>query len=171
MLFISLGTVHNQRVDFLRWFSEAFAGLDWHVVGTLGGPAHNGGIGALPPNFEVHPWVPQLAILEHTKVFLSDGGLGGVMSALRQGTPTLLAPEVAERDMDARRVVELGLGQIGQLGQITAEGLRQAVADLAADDATTVRAQQIREHIRAAGGTRRSQQFWHQVAQYVKLGR
>jgi MGT family glycosyltransferase len=139
VLFISLGTVHNQRVDFLRLFSEAFAGLDWHVVVTLGDPAHNGDLGELPPNFEVHPWVPQLAVLEHATVFLSNGGLGGVMSALRQGTPMLLAPEVAEQDMDARRVVELGLGQVVQLDQITAEGLRQAVVDLAADDTTTAR--------------------------------
>jgi dTDP-L-oleandrosyltransferase len=154
VLFISLGTVHNQRMDFFRLFTEAFADLDWHVVVTLGDPTHDGDLGPLPSNFEVHPWVPQLAVLAHATVFLSNGGLGGVMSALREGTPMLLAPEVAEQDMDARRVVELGLGRIVQLDDITPKKLGRAVLSLAADDTTTERVRRMREHILAAGGTR-----------------
>ncbi len=156
VLFISLGTVHNQRPDFVRLFAKAFGDLDWHVVFTLGVPEHSGDIGDLPANFEVHPWVPQLAVLEHATVFLSNGGLGGVMSALSHGTPLLLAPEVAEQDMDAQRVAELGLGRIVDLEGIAAEDLRQAVLDLAADREIAANVSRMRSHVRDAGGTARA---------------
>ncbi|CCH32039.1 macrolide family glycosyltransferase [Actinosynnema sp. NPDC047251] len=156
VLFISLGTVHNQRPDFFRLFAGAFGDLDWHVVVTLGVPEHDGDLGDLPPNFEVHPWVPQLAVLEHAAVFLSNGGLGGVMSALRAGTPLLLAPEVAEQDMDAQRVVELGLGRLVDLDGIAPDDLRQAVLDLAADREIATAVTRMRDHVHAAGGTSRA---------------
>lgn len=155
VLFISLGTVHNARPDFFRLFATAFADLDWHVVVTLGGWA-DADLGELPPNFEVHPWIPQLAVLEHASVFLSNGGLGGVMAAVQQGTPLLLAPEVAEQDMDARQVVELGLGRIVELSTITPDELRSAVLDLAADEPTAARVRWMRDRVLESGGTERA---------------
>ncbi|PRY40386.1 macrolide family glycosyltransferase [Umezawaea tangerina] len=155
VLFISLGTVHNARPDFFRLFATAFADLDWHVVVTLGGWTAED-LGDLPPNFEVHPWLPQLAVLEHATVFLSNGGLGGVMAAVQQGTPLLLAPEVAEQDMDARQVVELGLGRIVELSTITPESLRQAVLDLSTDTPTTARLNWMRDRVTESGGTTRA---------------
>ncbi|MCS7478728.1 macrolide family glycosyltransferase [Umezawaea endophytica] len=155
VLFISLGTVHNARPDFFRLFATAFADLDWHVVVTLGGWA-DADLGELPPNFEVHPWIPQVAVLEHATVFLSNGGLGGVMSAVQQGTPLLLAPEVAEQDMDARQVVELGLGRVVELSTITPDALRHAVLDLAADERTAAKVRWMRDRVRESGGTARA---------------
>jgi MGT family glycosyltransferase len=154
MLFISLGTQYNERPASFRLFAEAFGGLDWQVVVSLGGarpPA-----GPVPDNFQVHPWVPQLAVLDQASVFVSNGGLGGITSALRQGTPMVLAPEAAEQEMHAGRVVELGLGRVVRLAELTAAELRQVVLDLAADEATAGRLAAMRSLAREAGGTRRA---------------
>ncbi len=153
MLFISLGTQYNERPASFRLFAEAFGGLDWQVVVSLGGARAPGSV---PDNFQVYPWVPQLAVLSRARVFLSNGGLGGVTSALRQGTPMVLVPEAAEQEMHAGRVAELGLGRVVRLASLTAAELRQVVLELAADEATAGRLAAMRELARAAGGTRRA---------------
>lgn len=156
VLFISLGTLYNERPDFFRLFVEAFGELDWHVVMSLGGSTSTVGLGPVPPNFELHSWVPQLAVLEHANVFVSNGGLGGITSALRQATPLVLMPEAAEQEMHARQVADLGLGRIVRFDEITAAELRQTVVDLARDDATLARLREMRSLVREAGGTRRA---------------
>jgi MGT family glycosyltransferase len=156
VLFISLGTLYNERPEHLRRFAEAFGQLEWQVVMSVGGSSSTAAGGELPPNFELHEWVPQLSVLEHASVFLTNGGLGGITSALQQGTPMVLVPEAAEQLMHAGQVADLGLGRIVSLADSTPEQLRDAVLAVAADQAMAARADELRAVIRAAGGTRRA---------------
>lgn len=154
VLFISLGTLYNERPDHFRRFLRAFGSLDWRVVMSTGGGALD--TGPVPPNFEVHSWVPQLAVLRQASVFLTNGGLGGITSALQEGVPLVLMPEAAEQEMHSGQVAALGLGRIVRPNETTPEQLRDTVLEVAADKATLARVRYLRSLIEEAGGTRRA---------------
>jgi MGT family glycosyltransferase len=60
VIYISLGTVFNANDDFYRRCFEAFADLDRHVVLSIGSRTDMSRLGAIPDNFIVRPFVPQL---------------------------------------------------------------------------------------------------------------
>ncbi|MFF4607336.1 macrolide family glycosyltransferase [Streptomyces sp. NPDC001339] len=155
VLLVSLGTAFNDRPEFFRTCVAAFSGVPWHVVLSVGGvdPAE---LGEVPPNIEVHPRVPQLAVLEKASVFVTHSGMGSTMESLHYGTPMVTLPQTVEQAAIAHRVAELGLGTGLPEGGITAEGLRAAVLGLASDAAVRERVRAMGERVRQAGGARRA---------------
>jgi len=152
VLMVSLGTSVFRDPDFYRTCVDAFRDSDWQVVLH----AHKGldldAVGELPPNVEVHRWLPQLAVLEHTDILLCHGGLGTLMAAFAKDTPVVVVPNSGEQMVNADRVVELGLGSVLAKREITAAGLRAAVAELHADQGVRARVEAMSAAIRRAGG-------------------
>jgi MGT family glycosyltransferase len=140
---------------FLETCVSAFAGLGWHVVISTGPHLDPAELGPLPPNMEAHRQVPQLTILKKAKLFISHGGLGGILEALSLGVPILALPQLPEHHIAGDRIVELGLGRTAEL-DISAGELKAAVLDLAADAPTANALAQMQEHIRKAGGAARA---------------
>lgn len=88
VLLISLGSAFTQQPDFYRACLAAFGRLPgWHVVLQIGRQVDPATLGELPPNFEVHPWVPQLAVLEQANAFITHAGMGGTQEGLYCGCP------------------------------------------------------------------------------------
>jgi MGT family glycosyltransferase len=156
VLLVSFGSSNykGQRA-FLETCVSAFAGLGWHVVISTGPHLDPAELGPLPPNMEAHRQVPQLAILRKAKLFISHGGLGGILEALSLGVPILAFPQLAEHHIAGDRIAELGLGRTAEL-DISAGELKAAVLDLAADAPTANALAQMQEHIRKAGGAARA---------------
>ncbi len=65
MLLISLGSAYTRQPEFYRRCLAAYGNLPgWHVVLQIGKYTDPKELGDIPPNVEVHSWVPQRAILE-----------------------------------------------------------------------------------------------------------
>ncbi|NKE60675.1 glycosyl transferase [Lentzea sp. PSKA42] len=124
--------------------ADAARGMPWHLVtkGKVHKPA---------PNVEVHDDVPQLAVLEHASVFITRGGLAGVMEALHHGVPMIVVPHQADQRLNGQRVEELGLGVL--LDTVTEEGVRSLVSQLTSDSAISARVKDMRRMIHGAGGS------------------
>ena len=118
--------------------------MPWHLVtkGAVRRPA---------PNVEVHADVPQLAVLEHASVFITRGGLGGVMEALYHGVPMIVVPRMTDQHLNGQRVEELGLGVL--LDTVTEEGVRSLVSQLSSDSAISARVKDMQRMIQRAGGS------------------
>lgn len=155
VVLISLGTTYNDQPDFFRTCAAAFADLPWHVVMTVGGldPAS---VAPLPPNVEVHPWVPMQAFLEPAAVLVCHGGWGTVMHALHAGTPVVVVPQIGESDEAAAQVAALGLGEVLRPDEVTPEVLRDAVLRLSADEDVAASVAGMQRAVRAAGGADRA---------------
>lgn len=110
-------------------------------------------LGTAPDNFEVHRVVSQIDVLAHAKVLLSHAGVGGLMEALREGIPLVVVPHTPEQEFNARRVVELGLGEYLPTVSPSPAELRQAVERVATDSRMAARVAAMRQEIAAAGGT------------------
>jgi MGT family glycosyltransferase len=156
VLLVSFGSSNYKgQQAFLGTCVSAFAGLGWHVVISTGPHLDPAELGPLPPNMEAHRQVPQLAILKKAKLFISHGGLGGILEALSLGVPILAFPQSPEHHIAGDRIAELGLGRTAEL-DISADELKAAVLDLAADALTAGALAQMQEHIRKAGGAARA---------------
>lgn len=124
--------------------ADAARGMPWHLVtkGNVLSPAMN---------VETHDEVPQLAVLEHAGVFITRGGMGGVMEALHHGVPMIVVPHMTDQRLHGQRVEELGLGVL--LDTVTVEGVRSLVSQLTSDSAISARVKDMRRMIHQAGGS------------------
>lgn len=154
---ISLGTTFNRNPDFFRRCAQAFAGVPWHVVITLGSRVDPAELGDLPPNVEAHQWVPHTVLLRTAAVFVCHAGMGTMMEALSFATPLVLVPpDVTEHRINARRAAELGLGRSLASVDVSPEDIRDAVLDVAQDPAIRSNVADMREILLAAGGAIRA---------------
>ena len=78
------------------------------------------------------------------------------MESMYFGVPMVLIPQQPEQYMHAQHVVDLGLGVMLDKGSVTASTLREAVEDVAHNEAYRERAQRMQQSVRAAGGYQRA---------------
>jgi len=129
LLYISLGTLNNNKPGFYESCFEAFADSEWDVLMAVGNRVDRSAW-RLPTNIRVEPFIPQLQVLRQASVFISQGGMNSVQEALYFGVPVIAVPSTGEQALTAQRINELQLG-IGMEGeQPSSAGLKKAVNDL-----------------------------------------
>ena len=112
VLFVSLGTVVNDRPDFFAAVARAFAGSDWHVAMAVGDQVDPATLGPIPANFEIRLFFPQQNVLKYATAFLTHAGMNSVMESLARRVPMIACPQTPEQAANARQVEALGLGRI-----------------------------------------------------------
>ena len=91
---------------------------------------------------------PQLDVLAHADVFITHAGMGGAGEALWFGVPTVAIPQAVDQFANAAQLEAIGAGvQLGELGVREAVGAALECAP---------RARELREQVRANGGSARA---------------
>jgi MGT family glycosyltransferase len=150
-LFVSLGTAFNERPDFYRACVEAFGGTG-PVAMAVGERVRREDLGLVPDNVDVRSWFPQPAVLRHARAFVSHAGMGSTMEALYYGVPLVCVPQMMEQEVNAGRVVELGLGVRLDPDGLTAADLRSAVDTVTVEPGMRSALDGMRAAIARAGG-------------------
>jgi MGT family glycosyltransferase len=109
-------------------------------------------LGPVPHNIDVRPWFPQPAVLRHARAFVSHAGMGSTMEALYYGVPLVCVPQMIEQEVNAGRVVELGLGVRLDPDGLTAADLSSAVDTVTADGGVRSALDGMRAAIARTGG-------------------
>ncbi|MFE6024996.1 macrolide-inactivating glycosyltransferase [Streptomyces niveus] len=162
VLLVSLGSANTKQPGFYRACVEAFGDLPgWHVVLQIGKFVDPSELGEIPGNIEVHPWVPQLAILRKADAFITHAGAGGSQEGLATGTPMLAIPLAVDQFGNADTLVQLGVARRLPMEDVTAEALREAVTALVADPEVARRGEEIKQDMAKEGGT-------HQAADIIE---
>ena len=131
LVYISLGTVVNDRPDFYAKCIEAFRDQNLDVVISCGKAIDLETLGTLPENIRAYPYVNQLDVLARADVFITHCGMNSVSESLYMATPTVLYPQTNEQRAVARRVAEFGAGRI--LIDDSVHGVRSAVYEILND--------------------------------------
>ncbi|MET7606054.1 macrolide family glycosyltransferase [Streptomyces avermitilis] len=152
LVFVSLGTIHNDNVAFFQSCVDAFAGLPWDVVMAVGNQIDTAVLSGVPAHVEVRRHVPQLQVLREADLFVTHAGMGSVMESLSFGVPMVAIPQMSEQRANADRVVELGLGALLHRDRVTAQALREAARGVLGAPSYAERAGWMRERIAASGG-------------------
>ncbi|WP_433830468.1 macrolide family glycosyltransferase [Actinoplanes sp. CA-015351] len=156
VLLVSLGSAFTDHADFYRRCLTAFGDLPgWHTVLQIGKHVDPATLGGIPDSVEVHPWVPQLAILDQADAFLTHAGMGGSSEGLWAGTPMIAAPQAADQFANAAQLAELGVATVIDSATVTAAELRKTLLDLLAGSAPAQSAT-IKARVRAEGGADRA---------------
>ncbi|MFD7661964.1 macrolide family glycosyltransferase [Streptomyces sp. NPDC059788] len=157
VLLVSLGSAFTREPGFYRECVEAFGDLPgWYVVLQIGKHVEVSEIGEVPDNFEVHHWVPQLAVLRQADAFITHAGMGGSQEGLASGVPMVCVPQAVDQFMNADSLQRLGVARHVPKEEATARVLREAVLALVDDPEVGAASERIRREVAGEGGAKRA---------------
>ncbi|HEV2372328.1 MAG TPA: macrolide family glycosyltransferase [Streptosporangiaceae bacterium] len=148
LVLMSMGTAHDRGSQFFRACALAMADLPIRLLLVTGGCVDLAELQDLPGNVEVKEWIDYAATLGRADVFVTHGGINGVMEALHYAVPVVVIPDRMEQIANAERVVELGVGvRVSKVGE-----LRDAVLGVLSGNEIRKRLGEMRAAVRSAGG-------------------
>ncbi len=150
LIYISLGTLFNERVDFFRACIEAFSDDHYNVIMSIGNKIDPASLGAIPDNFIVRPHVPQLEILQRADLFITHGGMNSASEGCWYGVPMIVLPQVGDQVVIAGRIQQLGAAE--KLTDITPQTIRALAEKVLGDSNYKMQSEKIGETFREAGG-------------------
>ncbi|MFN2747203.1 MULTISPECIES: macrolide family glycosyltransferase [unclassified Bacillus (in: firmicutes)] len=156
VMLISLGTAFNAWPEFYQMCIDAFGGSKWRVIMAVGTTIDPESFADIPENFSIHQRVPQLEILKKASLFITHGGMNSTMEGLNAGVPLIVIPQMAEQEMTAERVNELGLGIHLKPEETTVAILQEAVSQVDGDAELMKRVQDMQKNIKEAGGAEKA---------------
>ena len=152
IVYVSLGTLFNDNLNFYRTCFAAFEKDDVQVIVSIGPTVSKDDLGAPPSNVIVKNHVPQMEVLQRASVFVTHGGMNSVSESLAYGVPVVVVPQMGEQAIVGRRVEELGAGLYVAKDEASVDTLRGSVRQLLTDDRFRRQAAVIRESFENAGG-------------------
>jgi len=155
-ILISMGTMYNDEAEFYRRSFRAFGDWPDPVVLAVGHRVDRAQLPEPPANFIVREYVPQVALLETARLFITHGGINSAHEAMLHGVPMVVLPQRADHYAVAGQVEAVGAGVVLDRSQATAERLADAARRALADPQFRVRSARMGETLRAAGGHRRA---------------
>ncbi|MBR2996524.1 MAG: glycosyl transferase [Lachnospiraceae bacterium] len=157
LVYISLGTVINDRPDFYAKCIEAFRDDNLDVIISCGKTVDIAGLGELPENIKVIDYVDQLDVLSRADVFITHCGMNSVSESLYMAAPMVLFPQTNEQEAVARRVREIGAGM--NLKDDSAAGIRDAVKEILNTPSYKKAAQECSDDFRSCPGAEGAADF------------
>lgn len=152
VIYISLGTIFNNSIEFYESCFKAFDNMDVKVIMSVGENTDINTFKFIPSNFIVRNHVSQLEVLKHTDVFITHGGMNSTSEGLYYDVPLILIPQSADQPAVANRVAELGAGIAIRKDKVTPELLKQSVANILSDNNFKINSGKIGKSLREAGG-------------------
>ena len=156
-VYISLGTVENNKQSFYRDCLKALAGEEYRVIISAGENTDLAALGQIPENCIVQPSVDQSAVLAVTDVFLTHCGMNSVSEALYYGIPLVLYPSTPEQQGVANRVQELGAGCF--LKGTSTKEIQEIIKNVLNNAAMRGRAKAIADGFHRCGGAKAAVDF------------
>ena len=152
LIYISLGTVFNQAIDFYKLCFKAFGNTVHTVVMSIGEKAQISDLGQIPKNFIVKNYVPQTEVLKYTKLFITHGGMNSTHEGLYYGVPLIVIPQSADQPIIAQQVANIGAGIKLQMQNLTANQLHETADHVLNHSSFHKTVVNIRESFRKSGG-------------------
>ena len=116
LVYISMGTVNNDMMRFYKNCIDALKDSDYQVVISVGSQVEIKKLEEYviksegKAQFQVFPYVDQIAVLEKADAFLTHCGMNSVSEALYFKVPLVMYPQTNEQKGVAFRVNEIGAG-------------------------------------------------------------
>ncbi|MDC2866585.1 macrolide family glycosyltransferase [Bacillus sp. BP-3] len=151
-IYISLGTVFNQAIDFYKLCFKAFGNTDHTVVMSIGQKVQISDLEDIPKNFIVKNYVPQTEVLKYAKLFITHGGMNSTHEGLYYGVPLIVIPQSADQPVVAQRVATIGAGINLSMNRLTANQLWETADQVLHNPSFLKEVGNISESFQKSGG-------------------
>jgi len=155
VIYISLGTIFNNSIEFYENCFKAFDNMDVKIVMSVGKNTDINAFKYIPSNFIVRNYVSQLEILKHADVFITHGGMNSTNEGLYYDVPLILIPQSVDQPSVANRVATLGAGIVIEKDKVTQETLKQSVINILSNNDFKINSEKIGKSLREGGGYKR----------------
>lgn len=146
VVLVTQGTVATDPAELIAPALGGLTNQDVTVVAT-GVTGTAGLAGAVPANTEVHAFVPYSSLMPHVAVMVTNGGFGGVQSALAHGVPLVVAGTTEDKPEVGARAAWSGVGVHLRTRAPSPDQIRQAVRTVLADPSYRRRAEALRDEM------------------------
>ena len=157
VVYISLGTVLNDNLDFYKKCILAFKNSNLKVIISVGKNTDISKLGDIPDDFIVKNSVNQVAVLEIADCFISHSGMNSVNESLYYGVPMILYPQHSEELAVTNRVIELGAGI--RLKRQSTNSIYDTVMEVLNNTSYKNNAQKISQGLKSSGGAKSGADF------------
>ena len=151
-IYISLGTVFNEAIDFYKLCMKAFENSEHTIVMSIGSNTKISDLGDIPKNFIVKNYVPQTELLTYTKLFITHGGMNSTHEGLYNGVPLIVIPQSADQPVIAKQVENIGAGVTLQMKELTEGQICESVEHVLQNSSFKEAALNMKESFRKSGG-------------------
>ncbi len=165
LVYVSLGTVVNDKPDFYLKCILALKDLNVDVVISCGHAIKREIFGSLPENIKIYPYVNQLEVLSKADVFITHCGMNSVSESLYMSTPMVLYPQTNEQRAVARRVKEIGAGI--EFVNDSVQGIRSTVQKILDNDVYLFAAKNCSVDFRSCTGANGAADFIESAPHFV----
>lgn len=101
----------NELTDF-NFYKNCFEALgfrdDIDIIMCIGKRINRNDLGAIPKNFKLYDYIPQLEVLKQADLFITHGGMNSTNEALYNNLPLIIVPQFGDQATVAKRVQEWG---------------------------------------------------------------
>jgi UDP:flavonoid glycosyltransferase YjiC (YdhE family) len=146
VVFVTQGTAATDPTNLVLPTVEALAGDDVLVIGTTGGrdPEQVLPASRRPANAVLDPFIPFTEIVPLADVMVTNGGFGGVQTALTYGVPLVGAGSSEDHMESNARLKWSGAGVSLRSERQSAKTIGPAVREILADPSYRRRAQELK---------------------------
>lgn len=141
----TLGTEFNSESgDLFDRILAAIGELDFPAVVAVGRDLDPARFGSQPSHVHVEQHVDLGALVPRASVVLHHGGSGMFLQSVLGGAPQIVFPMGADQPFTAERVQQLGVGRVLDPFTASPVTIRDAIAEIHADEATRSRVLDLR---------------------------
>jgi UDP:flavonoid glycosyltransferase YjiC (YdhE family) len=156
LVIVTQGTHHLELIDLIQPAVKGLSDLDVSVIATTG---RRGRIEVgieVPQNARIVDFWTSDRSCPRLRVFLTNGGWGGVLASLAAGVPLVVAGGDIDKPAIAAWVGRAGVGINLRTGRPKPEAVAAAVKEILIDPAYAERARQIGTELATLGGAQKS---------------
>ena len=152
LIYISMGTVINDSIDFYKKCIKALADTEYQVIISVGNLINIEELGVIPDNITISRFVDQIAVLSQSDLFLTHCGMNSVNESLYYKVPLVMFPQTSEQDGVATRVEQLGAGI--RLKYVNAKSIKETIENVLHTKSYYEQAAKISEGIQKCTGVK-----------------
>ncbi|MGK0532888.1 macrolide family glycosyltransferase [Bacillus sp. 'calajunan'] len=152
LIYISMGTVFNQQMDFYYTCFETFKNFPATIILSVGKHIDINQLKNVPHNFKVYNYVPQLEVLKQANLFITHGGMNSSSESLYFGVPMIVIPVMGDQPIVAQRIEDLKAGIQLNLKNLTPATLYNTVMEVLYNDVYLENSHKIKCTLKDAGG-------------------
>jgi zeaxanthin glucosyltransferase len=156
LIYASMGTLQNRRIEIFQAIARACEGLDAQLVISLGGAGNPDSLAELPGSPLVVGNAPQLQLLEKASLVITHAGMNTALESLSYGVPMVAIPVTNDQPGVAAGVVWTGSGEVVPATRATVPRLRSAISRVLDDDTYRQNARRMQTAIVQTGGLDRA---------------